>query len=62
MHLHGHTLTSYLAGDLDASRRARLDAHVRNCLQCAHTLAEHGASDERWERRGWLGRLVRVPA
>lgn len=50
----------YLRRDLGAAALAALDAHVANCLPCATMVAEAGSSAARWERRGWLGRLVRV--
>jgi hypothetical protein len=60
MHLYGDTLESYAAGELPAEMLAAIDGHVSNCLFCAHALAEAGSVSGRWERRGWLGRLVRV--
>jgi hypothetical protein len=33
---------------------------VSGCLYCSRSLAEAAAASEQWERRGWLGRLVRV--
>jgi len=38
------------------------NAHVSNCLFCAHTLADEAATSTHWERRGLLGRLVRTEA
>jgi len=52
----------YLTRDLDGPTLATLDAHVATCLPCSMMLAESGASAARWERRGLLGRLVRVDA
>ena len=60
MHLYGDTLESYAARDLPPQTLAAIDAHVGNCLSCAHALAEAGSVSARWERRGWLGRLVRI--
>jgi hypothetical protein len=60
MHLYDDTLEQYLAGDLPAQSLMAIDAHVSNCLFCAHGLAEIQAASVRWERRGLLGRLVRV--
>jgi hypothetical protein len=45
---------------LPAATLEAIDAHVSNCLFCAHTLADETAASTRWERRGLLGRLVRV--
>jgi hypothetical protein len=40
---------------------AAIDAHVSNCMSCSRGLAQvAAASEDRWERRGWLGRLVRL--
>jgi hypothetical protein len=62
MHLHGQTLERYLQRDLPTRELATLDEHVSNCIFCAAAFAQDGATSERWERRGWLGRLVRVEA
>jgi hypothetical protein len=60
MHLYGDIRERYLARELAPRALATLDSHVSNCLFCAGTLAESQAASEQWERRGWLGRLVRV--
>jgi anti-sigma factor RsiW len=60
MHLYDETLERYVAGDLPPQTLTAVDAHVSNCLACAHTLAEAQNAAARWERRGLLGRLVRV--
>jgi hypothetical protein len=60
MHLYGDILESYVARDLPPATLEAIDAHVSNCLFCAHTLAAETAASTRWERRGLLGRLVRV--
>jgi hypothetical protein len=62
MHLHGTTLERYVAGDLPGPQLASLDEHISNCIFCADAFARDGAATEQWERRGWLGRLVRVEA
>jgi hypothetical protein len=36
------------------------DRHVRICLSCAQRLADASQRVYRWERRGVLGRLVRI--
>jgi hypothetical protein len=46
--------------DLSAAQLASIDAHVSNCLFCAHAAADRAVTSAAWERRGWLGRLVRV--
>jgi hypothetical protein len=45
--------------DLPPETLSAIDAHVSNCLFCAHTLADETAASTGWERRGLLGRLVR---
>jgi hypothetical protein len=62
MHLYGETLQRYLRDDLPQDQRADIDIHVANCLPCAHAIAGDGTTSGRWERRGFLGRLVRVDA
>jgi hypothetical protein len=60
MHLYGEILERYVSRDLPSPTLAAIDAHVSNCLFCAHTLAEETAASNGWERRGLLGRLVRA--
>jgi len=60
MHLYDEMLDSYLARDLPPQTLSVIDAHVSNCLACAHALADAHNAAEHWERRGLLGRLVRV--
>jgi hypothetical protein len=60
MHLYGDILESYVARDLPRATLNAIDAYVSNCLFCAHTLAAETAASTHWERRGLLGRLVRV--
>jgi hypothetical protein len=60
MHLHGDHLERYNARDLPQPMLVALDAHVSNCLYCSRSLAHAAAASGRWERRGWLGRLVRI--
>jgi hypothetical protein len=60
MHIYGNLMQSYTKRDLPERQLAALDRHVVNCLSCAHALADEGTSTTTWERRGWLGRLVRV--
>jgi hypothetical protein len=62
MHLYGRTLDGYVTRGLPTPQLTALDAHVSNCLSCAHALADHAAATTRWERRGLLGRLKRVDA
>ncbi|HEX6699348.1 MAG TPA: zf-HC2 domain-containing protein [Gaiellaceae bacterium] len=60
MHGTREQLDRYARRDLDPPTLAALDAHVASCLPCSMMLAEAGSSAARWERRGLLGRLVRV--
>jgi hypothetical protein len=60
MHIYGDNLRKVRTRELPQSRSAALDAHVSNCLFCAHALADEAAATATWERRGWFGRLVRV--
>ena len=62
MHLHGEILDRYAGRELPEEQLAALDEHVSNCMFCAHPLAEARATHASWERRGWLGRLVRPAA
>jgi hypothetical protein len=60
MHLREDQLERYGKRDLPQAVLAAIDAHVSGCLYCSRSLAQAAAASERWERRGWLGRLVRV--
>jgi hypothetical protein len=60
MHLYGEILERYVDRNLPGTTLAAIDAHVSNCLVCAHALANDSAGSTEWERRGWLGRLVPV--
>jgi anti-sigma factor RsiW len=60
MHLYGDILEAYVAGELSPTTHSAIDVHVSNCLFCAATLAAERSAAAQWERRGWLGRLVRV--
>jgi len=62
IHLYGETLQDYASRELPSETLAAIDAHVSNCLMCAHALAEEDLISNEWERRGWLGRLVRTQA
>jgi hypothetical protein len=60
MHIYGNILEKYATRELPAEQLAAIDAHVSNCMFCAHGLADESASTTTWERRGLLGRLVRA--
>jgi DNA-binding transcriptional regulator PaaX len=55
-HLTDADIRRYVAG----IPSAETDRHVRVCLNCAQRLAEAAQRVVRWERRGLLGRLVRI--
>jgi hypothetical protein len=60
MHVNSETLERYSAGDLPAAEVATIHTHVSTCLYCAHSLAVRSVAESSWERRGVLGRLVRI--
>jgi hypothetical protein len=60
MHLYGDISERYIRRELPAAQLATLDAHVSNCVFCAHALAGRAVESTDWERRGWLGLLARV--
>jgi hypothetical protein len=62
MHLHAPEIHRYLERDLDERTLAVVDAHVRVSLPWTESLAQHAMEHACWERRGLLGRLVRVDA
>jgi hypothetical protein len=60
MHLHAPDIHRYLHGDLDERTLTTVDAQVSVCLPWTQLVAERAMEQTRWERRGLLGRLVRV--
>jgi hypothetical protein len=60
MHLDGLQLDRYLARSLDRATLRSLDDHVAGCLACLLAVESSGLQPARWQRRGPLGRLVRV--
>jgi len=60
MHLYGDTLERYATRNLPATGLTAIDEHLSNCMFCTHALAEASVGMSSWERRGWLGRLVRI--
>ena len=60
MHLDDSTLDRYLARTLDRNALAALDAHVAACPLCTLAVEAAGLDPARWQRRGLLGRLVRL--
>lgn len=55
-HLSDEDIRRYVAG----APRVDTDRHVRLCLLCAQRLGTAAQGAARWERRGILGRLVRI--
>jgi hypothetical protein len=55
-HLSEWDIARYVAG----CPSTETDRHVRVCLACAQRLADASQRVYRWERRGILGRLVRI--
>jgi hypothetical protein len=60
MHLRAPEIHRYLDRDLDERALATLDAQVSVCLPWTELLAQRAMEDTAWERRGLLGRLVRI--
>ena len=61
-HLDTNMLDGYLPRTLDGTELRALDDHVVGCLHCSLAVESAGLDEARWQRRGPLGRLVRVPA
>jgi hypothetical protein len=59
-HLDNPTIGNYLARSLAPAQLHSLDDHVTNCLACALAVEATSLDEDRWERRGVLGRLVPV--
>jgi hypothetical protein len=59
-HLDHDTLDGYLSRSLGRDQLRALDDHVASCLDCTLTVERAGLDEDRWERRGPLGRLTRV--
>jgi hypothetical protein len=60
VHLDPSQLDGYLSRSLDRHDLRSLDDHVVGCLACTLAIETAGLAEERWERRGTLGRLVRL--
>jgi hypothetical protein len=60
MHLHQRDIPSYLGRRLDQRTLEAMDAQASVSLPWALLLAGRGLDETGWERRGLLGRLVRV--
>ena len=60
MHLQQRDIQSYIGRDLDDETLATMDAQASVSLPWTLLLANRAMDQTRWERRGPLGRLVRV--
>jgi hypothetical protein len=60
MHLRAPDIDRYLRRDLDERTLTTVDAQVSVCLPWNQLLAQRAMERTGWERRGLLGRLVRV--
>ena len=60
MHLRAPDIDRYLRRDLDERTLTTVDAQVSVCLPWTRLLAQRAMEQTGWERRGLLGRLVRV--
>jgi hypothetical protein len=60
-HMNANALDGYLTRTLDGTALRALDDHVVGCLDCSLAVEAAGLDADRWQRRGPLGRLVRVP-
>ena len=60
MHLRAPDIGRYLNRDLDERTLTAMDAQLSVSLPWAQVVAHHAMEEADWERRGFLGRLVRV--
>ena len=60
MHLDNHEIEGYLGRELDERTLSTMDAQASVSLPWTLLLASRAMDQTRWERRGPLGRLVRV--
>lgn len=60
MHLNRRDIDRYLERDLDGRTLVAMDAQASVNLPWNMVLSNRGMEGARWERRGLLGRLVRV--
>jgi hypothetical protein len=60
MHLHATDIDPYIRRDLDERTLTTVDAQVSVCLPWTQLVAQRAMEQTGWERRGLLGRLVRV--
>jgi hypothetical protein len=55
-----HLTQAEIRREIAGTPSAATHGHVRVCVACAERLAEAAMNAVRWERRGLLGRLVRI--
>jgi hypothetical protein len=60
MHLRAPDIDRYLRRDLDERTQTVVDAQVSVCLPWTQLVAHRAMEQAGWERRGFLGRLIRV--
>jgi hypothetical protein len=60
MHLGAPDIDRYLHHDLDERTQTAVDAQISVCLPWAQLVAQRAMERAAWERRGFLGRLIRV--
>ncbi len=60
MHLRAPEIDRYLGRDLDERTLTAMDTQASVSLPWTQVLAGRAMNQTRWERRGFLGRLVRV--
>jgi hypothetical protein len=60
MHLRATDIDPYIRRDLDERTLTTVDAQVSVCLPWTQLVAQRAMEQTGWERRGLLGRLVRV--
>lgn len=60
MHLRAPDIDRYLDRDLDEPTLTTVDAQVSVCLPWTQLVAQRAMEQTGWERRGLLGRLVRI--
>jgi hypothetical protein len=60
MHLRAPDIDRYLRRELDERTLTTVDAQVSVCLPWNQLVAQRAMERTGWERRGFLGRLVRV--
>jgi hypothetical protein len=60
VHLLGHLTKADIRREVAGVASADVDRHVRLCVCCAQQVADAAMRAVWWERRGLLGRLVRV--